>query len=357
MSTAIAGPGFQVPDDPSLDHVSWRRLPAFRSWMIEQAQAHRRADEFVQGAYDLPPGTVPEWNHDEPPADHWRHCSVGCCIKSLRRLGNDFSELAFDDIDGMAQILGVPLWVVSLQERIFERLAKPEAMGWTESFFCALPVDLTEQDLERFWWKFVAHTLLDLAELASVPHPEWLEELAQQLQTGLTRPQVSALLDKFQTRTWPGSGGRQIRSLLSTLGGTRPNYPIDLATARAYIIAPDPDARFTEELSAISRLLLRDLAMTHSSLWPEPPPYMKLAEQLRFRIRAVKAGRPDGYGDLHSLRNLVRMAERSIQEMEPCAKEYRAYTRREPDALIESTLAEHDDLCRAVEAAKKVPHL
>lgn len=91
--------------------------PDVKATYLARVEAHRQADEIVQGVY---------W-------EHGKGCAVGCTIHS-------------DDHARYETELGVPTTLARLQDRIFEGLPRTEAKEFPAAFLAAIPVgaDLTK---------------------------------------------------------------------------------------------------------------------------------------------------------------------------------------------------------------------
>ena len=121
----------------------------FRQQMVEAAVAHRLADEFIAGTY----------------VDHgrstFRGCSVGCSLYDVQVL-RGYPRLAdYGDHALLARELGLPQFLVRLQDAIFEGLPETERYQWTERLYRAIPVGA---DLVPTLPKFLLRVLDDLPE-------------------------------------------------------------------------------------------------------------------------------------------------------------------------------------------------
>ncbi len=104
-----------------------------RGDFIASMRAHREADRIVQRTY---------W-------DAGRGCAVGCGVESVMRLtgeDHDHGGHAY-----LADVLGIPLVLVELQDRIFEGLPLADALNWSVRFFEVIP---DGADLSGVWNQF-----------------------------------------------------------------------------------------------------------------------------------------------------------------------------------------------------------
>ena len=100
-----------------------------RDFFLARVRAHKAAGQITKGAY-------------------WRDglgCAVGCTIHSS-------SHLSYPGI------LGIPVILAHLEDRIFEGLPLPAAQDWPEKFLSVIPVGA---DLSQIWAEFVVWRLVD----------------------------------------------------------------------------------------------------------------------------------------------------------------------------------------------------
>ena len=75
---------------------------------------------------------------------------------------------------------------------------------------------------------------------------------------------------------------------------------------------------------------------------------MKLAEQIHFRIEAIKDRRPDGFGEPRSLRVLLDIGRDEVRSLERVEADLRGC---EGDEVVESILSDLDQLRSAIKLA------
>jgi hypothetical protein len=101
---------------------------------LARVMLHRQADRLIQGT---------GWTKGNDGV--FRGCAVGCCLESY-----DHSQYPIE--------LGIPQVLAHLEDRIFERLPKKQAMLWPERFLDAAQPGA---DLSCVWPAFAAWLLLD----------------------------------------------------------------------------------------------------------------------------------------------------------------------------------------------------
>ncbi len=104
---------------------------------IARVQAHRKADELIQGV---------TWKKG-------KGCAVGCTLEA-------YSHARYETE------LGIPEWLARVEDTLFEGMSKEEAMLWPEKFLSAIPVGA---DLEPVKRKFIVvvlkHTLVSMKKV------------------------------------------------------------------------------------------------------------------------------------------------------------------------------------------------
>jgi hypothetical protein len=120
---------------------------AVKAKYLKRVRAHAKADRLIQGM---------GW-------ENGRGCAIGCTLENY-----DHSRYPIE--------LGVPLELARLEDCIFERLPKADAMKWPAAFLSAIPVGA---DLSMVWPRFALWMLRGLPEL--------------------TRPDVKAAVDGVVT--------------------------------------------------------------------------------------------------------------------------------------------------------------
>ena len=110
--------------------------------LIEEMEAHQKADDLIQGTYNQSNG-------------RFKGCAVGCSIESLnRRRGLKLNY--YNDHAGLGEAIGAPEWLIRLQDSFFENLPKKYAKQFPVDFYQAIPVGA---DLEPVKWRFCAFIL------------------------------------------------------------------------------------------------------------------------------------------------------------------------------------------------------
>jgi hypothetical protein len=110
---------------------------AIKNTYVARIQSHADADELIHGEY---------W-------ENGKGCAIGCLIH-----GSDHAKLA--------DVLGVPLAICRLVDRLFEGLPNDKSKRFAVEWLSVIPVGV---DLSRVQWKFL-HWLLT-EELAGREHP------------------------------------------------------------------------------------------------------------------------------------------------------------------------------------------
>ena len=104
--------------------------PQYKADSIESAKQHRLADEFITGTYGRQNGT-------------FKGCSVGCSVTDVNKRNGTTGGV--EDHGFLAEQLGVPEYIIHLQDSIFEGLNDDVRPQWTERLFTAIEpgADLT----------------------------------------------------------------------------------------------------------------------------------------------------------------------------------------------------------------------
>src|SRR5262245_7522617 len=112
--------------------LSFHNDQAIKERYTSRVAAHMAADDLIHGSY---------WERD-------KGCGVGCTVHS-------------DDHSAYEQELGLPEWLASLEDRIFEGLENGDAKQFVAQFLPSIPVGV---DLEPVKWKFCAFILKENIE-------------------------------------------------------------------------------------------------------------------------------------------------------------------------------------------------
>jgi len=90
--------------------------------MIDAADEHERLDNYLAGTYGTEGGA--------------KACSVGCSVRSANKvLGLKIKQ---DSHRGLADAMGVPVFITRLQDRLFEGMASELRPAWTGRLFRAI---------------------------------------------------------------------------------------------------------------------------------------------------------------------------------------------------------------------------
>src|ERR1700752_398285 len=97
--------------------------PELKTKLLVRIGGHEQADAIVQGSYET-------WNGDV------HRCAVGCSLRDLADRENPPSDWH----QAMEDVLGIPVWLAHLEDRVFEGLSSEDAKAWPRRFSEALPV-------------------------------------------------------------------------------------------------------------------------------------------------------------------------------------------------------------------------
>ncbi|MCB1745516.1 MAG: hypothetical protein KDK91_34440, partial [Gammaproteobacteria bacterium] len=112
--------------------------------LIERADAHREADEYIAGTY----GDLREWEGG---------CAIGCAIHDLVHMGVLPATTDTGDHAAIAEVTGIPEQLLQLEDAIFENLPDEERPAWPGCFLRAAH----GRDLSMAWPKFALWLLSD----------------------------------------------------------------------------------------------------------------------------------------------------------------------------------------------------
>ena len=99
---------------------------------------HRRLDLLAGGAYHTLDGRV---------------CAIGCQVGTLREHDPErYGRLLWNDHASLAQALGIPEWLLRLEDCIFERLPLDDRLEWPGRLISAIPVGV-DLELVRYRWR------------------------------------------------------------------------------------------------------------------------------------------------------------------------------------------------------------
>ena len=125
--------------------LAWNSDPKLKAAILRSIARHRRADTLRAGAYhNATTGAV---------------CAVGCNVDAVRRyIKRD--DLAWDDHAGLSRAIGMPIILLQLQDRLFERMINGDRLGWPGRFARAIEPGA---DLSRAWARFAVKMLTRVA--------------------------------------------------------------------------------------------------------------------------------------------------------------------------------------------------
>src|ERR1700677_1110689 len=103
--------------------ITFHGDPKLKRKLLARITAHEKADAIAQGTYET-------WNGGV------HRCAVGCSLRDL----TDKDNQPTDWHQTMEDVLGVPVWLASLEDRVFEGMTSDDAKGWPKRFSKALPV-------------------------------------------------------------------------------------------------------------------------------------------------------------------------------------------------------------------------
>lgn len=87
---------------------------------VAELKKHQAADAFMSGTYG------------NTRLSHFRGCAVGCSLESVSRLKG--VALRFDDHSLYPKHLGIPLWLATVEDRIFEGVSPERRKTWPVEF-------------------------------------------------------------------------------------------------------------------------------------------------------------------------------------------------------------------------------
>lgn len=133
--------------------VAYHGDPAVKAALLDRIADHEHHDAIAQQTYGSP--------REGGEVTVWERCAVGCSVHDLASTPqrDDGSELHAL----YPRLLGIPIWLAYLEDRIFEGLEWPDAKDWPRRFAEAIPVGGSFEGLED---RLVAGRLRDLLEIA-----------------------------------------------------------------------------------------------------------------------------------------------------------------------------------------------
>jgi hypothetical protein len=117
---------------------------------IRSLLAHKRADSILQGTYGEFHGN----------GKAWKGCAVACSLRSMLKARGEFDRKreSYGDHEELAKLMGAPLELFHLQDRIFEGMAPELAREWPLRFAHAIRPGA---DLSLVWPRFAVIILSD----------------------------------------------------------------------------------------------------------------------------------------------------------------------------------------------------
>jgi hypothetical protein len=99
--------------------TSFHNDPTIKEKYLARVRMHRAADNLIQGT---------GW-------EYGKGCAVGCTLENYSH-----SRYPIE--------LGLPEWLAFLEDHIFEALSTDDAMAWPEAFLSAIPVGVSERNMD-----------------------------------------------------------------------------------------------------------------------------------------------------------------------------------------------------------------
>ncbi len=104
--------------------LTFHNDPKIKKRLLARIAAHEKADAIAQGSYE-------KWNGAPV------RCAVGCSVRDLMEHGPEPEDGWHEE---MERLLGVPVWLASLEDKVFESLPSKDAKLWPRRFSQALPI-------------------------------------------------------------------------------------------------------------------------------------------------------------------------------------------------------------------------
>jgi hypothetical protein len=108
--------------------IAYHNDPTLKARLIAELHKHREADAIAKGFYSEYASNAVEF----------RGCAIGCSLHSL-------GHASYDDHEAYEPLLGIPMALAYLEDKIFEGLPVDQARDWPLQFAEAIQVgtDLT----------------------------------------------------------------------------------------------------------------------------------------------------------------------------------------------------------------------
>lgn len=122
---------------------------SLKQQLVEMIKWHEKQDKIVQGKYGI--------KYGRGFTEDFRGCAVGCAINSLRKIKRVKADAG--SFREYSEMVGIPFWVIRVEECIFEMLPRGKAKLFPLAFTEAIKVG---SDLEPLLPKFISEIISDL---------------------------------------------------------------------------------------------------------------------------------------------------------------------------------------------------
>jgi len=120
----------------------------FKKLIVDEMKRHKELDQFKKGTYSSNDVSI------------FKGCSVGCTIDSINKiLGKKYLYFSHKDV---AETLGIPLWLVLLQDSMFENLPDEKGAEFSVEFLDAIPVGVDIDSIKYKFQLFVLNEYLNI---------------------------------------------------------------------------------------------------------------------------------------------------------------------------------------------------
>ena len=114
--------------------ITYHGDPAFKTAFLAEIAKHEAADQIIKGTYGKING-------------EWKGCAIGCSLRSLNLLTGYPHNWQTAAHGRFPLELGWPLWLVRLEDELFERLPEVLAKTWPRRLAEAIPVGVHVPDV------------------------------------------------------------------------------------------------------------------------------------------------------------------------------------------------------------------
>lgn len=123
---------------------------ATKEEMVNELKLHQEADSFMKGKY--------ESMFD----GKFKGCAVGCSLESISRLKG--LPLVFSDHSRYEDLMGVPTWLVRVEDTIFEGLPLERSKQWPLEFTEAINVGADLNKIKAPFLVFILRSTLEYVQ-------------------------------------------------------------------------------------------------------------------------------------------------------------------------------------------------